>query len=506
MEFLILGEQHISLEQIAAVALNDCPVRIDDGVALHRRLEKSQAHLAAALERNEAVYGVTTGYGGSCGNQVRAENSRQLGLNLVRYHGCGFGEPLGIPEVRATMLCRLISLLRGYSGVSRNLVDHLASFLNHGITPVIPSMGSVGASGDLTPLSYVAATLAGEREVFFRGNRIPASEALRETGMEPYSFQPKEPLAIINGTAVMTGIAAMAIQHSRRLLESAIGATAMTVHAMRGNRHHFRREIFEAKPFPGQARVARRLFQLLDQSAPQPSSAPEVLQDPYSLRCAPHVLGVLEDALAWIVPWVETEANGVSDNPLLDPESGDVLTGGNFYGGHIAFAMDSLKAILASVGDLCDRQLAQLIDPRFNRGLPSCLTNGGGTESGLHHGFKAAQITASALTAETLRNTMPAAAFSRSTESHNQDKVSLGTIAARDAGRAVDTTSGVVAILLLAGAQACELRGSLESRPAIAALVNAIRNHVPAIVEDRPMDGDIETLSQAILAEEVPCG
>ena len=506
-EVIVLGERPLTIDQIAAVALDECPVRIDDSAALTQRLERSRTHLAAALARGESIYGVTTGYGGSCSNRVHPENSRHLGANLIRYHGCGCGEPLGIPEVRATLLCRLISLLRGYSAVSRELLDQLAAFLNAGITPVIPSIGSVGASGDLTPLSYLAATLAGEREVFFNRERILASEALERAGLKPYRFKPKEPLAIINGTAVMTGIAAVTIHRSRRVINAAVMGSALSVHGMAGNRRHFRPEIFAAKPFPGQAQVAHRLFTTLAESSPvQFSAAPETLQDPYSLRCAPHVIGVVEDAFSWMVPWVETEANGVSDNPLLDPESGDVLTGGNFYGGHIAFAMDGLKAALASVADLCDRQIALLVDPRFSRGLPSCLTKvSADEESGLHHGFKAAQITASALTAEALRNTMPAASFSRSTESHNQDKVSLGTIAARDAGQAVYLVSRVVAILLLVGAQACELRGAMDARPAIEALVQSVRDRVPALLEDRPMDIDIELTAMAILDEGAPC-
>jgi len=497
---LVLGGAPVTLEDIVQVAQGRRAVRINANPELDERLSNSRNHLTAALERGHPIYGVTTGYGASCGSRLEARRSDELGENLIRYHGCGTGDPLGIPEVRAAMLCRLSSLLQGYSGVTRELLEQLVRFLNAGITPVVPAMGSVGASGDLTPLSYIAAALAGTREVFYQDIRQPATQALEAADLPAYRYCEKEPLAMINGTAVMTGIAALAVQQSRRILSAAVAGTALAVHAMAGNAEHFRPEIFAAKPFPGQARVAGSLrVALAAAGAPPRADSPEALQDPYSLRCAPHVLGVLEDALDWITAWVETEANGVSDNPIIEPDSGEVLTGGNFYGGHVAFAMDGLKAALGSVADLADRQFALLVDPRFNRGLPSCLVGHNGDGEELYHGFKALQITASALTAEALKNTMPAAVFSRSTESHNQDKVSLGTIAARDAGAAVWLVVRVVGALVLAAAQGCEQRGGLETRPVLADLVARVRSVVPAVREDRPMDADLDRIAAVIL-------
>jgi histidine ammonia-lyase len=502
-EPLVLGLEALTLDDLVSVALDGRRVRIDNGAELNARLERSQARLGAALERGVPIYGVTTGYGGSCGSRFRADSAKALGENLIRYHGCGNGEPLGVSEVRGAMLCRLVSLLKGYSGVSRGLLEQLVSFLNEGITPIVPSRGSVGASGDLTPLSYVAAALSGEREVLYQGLRQPTCQALEAAGISPHRFLPKEPLAVINGTAIMTGVAVVAVERSRRILDAAVAGSALAVHGMAGNADHFRPEIFAAKPFAGQARIAASLAAFLEaEGAPPRADTPDALQDPYSLRCACHVLGVLEDALTWITEWVEIEANSVSDNPLLHPETDEVLTGGNFYGGHITFAMDGLKAALASLADLADRQIALLVDPRFSRGLPSCLSGMNDGDEALHHGFKALQITASALTAEAQKNTMPAAVFSRSTESHNQDKVSLGTIAARDAEGVADLAAGVVASQLLAAAQACELRGDLETRPRVQGLVNAVRSRVPAVLEDRPMDQDIEEIARMILDDD----
>jgi len=499
---LIVGNGPISLDDIVEVARGNLVVELGRSDEFVARIERSMGFLQDYLDRGIPVYGVTTGFGGSCGHRLHANRTRHLGNNLLKYHGCGTGEPLGIEETRATMLCRLICLVQGYSGVSWGLLEQLVAFLNKGVTPVVPQQGSVGASGDLTPLSYVGATMAGQRNVFYEGGTMPAAEALERAGLKPYRFLPKEPLAIVNGTSVMTGIAVIAVDKARRVLDAATTASALSVHALAGHAHHFRPAIFEAKPFEGQGEVAARLRFLLDSvSRPPEATEPDSLQDPYSVRCSPHVLGVLSDSLKWISHWVEVEANGVSDNPLFHLDSGELLTGGNFYGGHIAFAMDALKPALASVADMSDRQIALMVDKRFNRGLPSCLagTNGDGME--LHHGFKAVQITASALTAEALKNTMPAAVFSRSTESHNQDKVSMGTIAARDAASIGEMVARVVAIHFMAAAQGCELRGGLDSRPNLAVMIEAIRRLVPRVKEDRPMDTDIERLASAILED-----
>ena len=496
-----IGESPASLSGIIAVARRGVPVRISAHPAFRERMEGSRRLLYAAVEADVPVYGVTTGYGKSCGNRLNKTTVLNGGGNLMRFHGCGTGEPLGIEETRAAMLCRLLCLARGYSGVSLPLLEHLAAFLNLGITPVVPSEGSVGASGDLTPLSYVLAALTGEREVYYRGERMPAREALRKAKRKPYTFELKEPLAMVNGTSVMTGIAAVVLDRASHLLDAATGASALCVHALQGKAHHYHPAIGEAKPFPGQIEVAARMRKLLTAraaGADLEAEGPETLQDPYSLRCVPQIMGVLHDALTWIRPWVEIEANSANDNPLFAAESDRPLMGGNFYGGHIAFAMDALKSALASVADMADRQVALLVNPNVNRGLPADLVRVTGEARLHHHGFKAMSITASALTAEALKATMPAASFSRSTESHNQDKVSMGTIAARDAARVCTLVERVVAIHLLAAAQACEIRGRVDDRPSLALLVGEIRRQAAPTIEDRPMDADIETLARRI--------
>jgi histidine ammonia-lyase len=507
MSYLTIGGQSVTLEEIVSVARDNRRVRISSDNVFVDQMERSEAMLAAAVEGDIPVYGVTTGYGKSCGKRLPKDKViRKNGASPLHFHGCGTGEPLGIEETRAAMVCRLLCLARGYSGVSLLLLEKVAAFLNSGITPVVPCEGSVGASGDLTPMSYIAAALAGDREVFYRGKRMPAAEAIRRAKLAPHAFRMKEHLSMMNGTSTMTGIAVIAIERAGRILEAAVCATALTLHALKGKAHHFHPIIGEAKPFPGQIRIAQKLTRILQTKADLSELeeySPECLQDPYSIRCTPQIAGVLDDALQWISGWVTTEANSSNDNPIFDPETGLPLMSGNFYGGHIAFAMDALKSAVASLADMSDRQITLLVTPQHNRGLPADLVGVRGEDAVFHHGFKAMSISASALAAEALKNTMPAASFSRSTESHNQDKVSMGTIAARDAARVCTLAERVMAIHLMAAAQACELRGNIRHRPRLKTLLKHIRKIAAPTREDRPMDNDIECMVQSIVYSDI---
>lgn len=466
------------------------------------RIERSAAHVDAALARDGEIYGVTTGYGDSCTTNVPPELVAQLPLNLTRFHGCGSGRMLTPQETRAVMAVRLAALLRGWSGVSRDLVTLLAEMINHDILPQIPAEGSVGASGDLTPLSYIAGALAGERDVLYGGRRMPAASAFAEAGLKPITLRPKEGLAVMNGTAVMTGLAAIAFVRAEGLARLSSRLTAMASMALLGNPRHFDARLSMAKPHPGQGRAAARIA--ADLALFAKAHAPTRLQDRYSIRCAPHVIGVMEDMLAPLKAMIEVEINSANDNPLFDPDTGDVLHGGHFYGGHIAFAMDSLKNLVANVADLMDRQFALLADTRFNNGLPANLSGATGVRAPINHGLKAVQIAVSAWTAEALKQTMPASVFSRSTECHNQDKVSMGTIAARDALRVLELTEQVAAAHTIACAQALKLRlrsgdvTAAQFGPGVAALLELC----PLIEEDAPLDKRLAELTRAIAQRE----
>src|SRR5262245_56670576 len=496
-----LGLRPLTLEETLALARGELRAALDDDPDHLRRLERSRAVVAESQARREAVYGVTTGVGSSAGNAIPEALREELPHHLLRFHGCGTGRILDETEAASVLAVRLATLARGHSGVRVELLLRLCELLNQRALPRIPEEGSVGASGDLTPLSYLAALVVGEREATLRGRVMPSADALAELGLEPLALLPKESLALMNGTSVMTGIAVLCFERAQRLARLAAASTAMRVDATHGNRGHFDPRIFELKPHPGQALCAAWIRADL---APDAPPAPRArLQDRSSLRCAPHVIGVLLDALAHARSVLEIEIHGVDDNPLVDPDAGAILHGGNFYGGHVAFVVDGLKAAIASVADLLDRQLVLLCMPETSDGLPANLVASGNVA---HHGFKAMQITASALTAEALKLTMPASAFSRSTESHNQDKVSMGTIAARECRRILDLAETVAAIALLAACQAFDLRPGEGRSQRGRALRDAVRKEVELVVEDRRQDLDIEAVLALHRAGALPIG
>jgi histidine ammonia-lyase len=381
----------------------------------------------------------------------------------------------------------------------------LADLLNHNVLPCIPEEGSVGASGDLTPLSYVASTLMGEREAALRGTVMPSRAALMEAGLEPVTLAPKEGLALMNGTSMMTGLACVAFARSAKLARLAAGLTAMLSDVLKGNRSHFHQRIFELKPHPGQLLVARWIREDIEYHSNE-NAHDGRLQDRYSIRCAPHVIGVVADALLSFRPMLEIELNSVNDNPLVVPDEGLVLHSGNFYGGHVCFAMDALKTAVASVADLMDRQMILLCSPVGNSRLPADLVGVTGPSRHRHHGFKAMQITASALAAEALKLTMPAGSFSRSTESHNQDKVSMGTIAARDCLRVLELTEQVGTILLIAACQAVDLLSGEGCHQRALELHACVRKQVPFNDADRRHDLDITALLEDYRSEALPIG
>ena len=448
---VMFGSERLSIEDVVAVA-NGAPVALSDDPAFRRRIDSGVAFLDRLLREEGVIYGVTTGYGDSCTVAIPRHLVNELPLHLTRFHGCGLGADLEPAQVRAVLATRLCSLALGYSGVRHVLLERLVDFLQLDILPRVPQEGSVGASGDLTPLSYVAAALVGEREVYYRGTLQPMANVYSELGLAPIVLKPKEGLALMNGTSVMTALACLAFSRSAYLSRLATRISAMVSAALHGNDYHFDEAMFALKPHPGQQQIAA--WMRADLKSEQPPRNSSRLQDRYSLRCAPHVIGVLQDSLPWLRDFIENELNSANDNPLVDGEHERVLHGGHFYGGHIAMAMDSLKTAVANVADLLDRQLAQLVDIRFNNGLPANLSGSAEERAPVNHGFKAVQIGVSAWTAEALKLTMPASVFSRSTECHNQDKVSMGTIAARDALRVLELSEQVAAACLLAAAQA----------------------------------------------------
>ncbi len=493
---LAIGAMRIRIEDVMEVARGERSVELSGDPAFRARVEASVAFLNELLEQGEDVYGVNTGYGDNCTVSIPPALVKDLPAHLTRYHGCGLGAFLDRSQVLAVLVARLNSLGQGYSAVRPELLQALADLINHRILPRIPAEGSVGASGDLTPLSYIGAALIGEREVTFGEAIMPAGEALAQAGLSPLVLAPKEGLAIMNGTAVMTGLGCLAFDRAEYLGRLCCRLTSLAGAGLQSNRDHFHPRLFELKPHAGQAEAAGWIYEDLG-GAPQ-SEDPIRLQDRYSIRCAPHIIGVLRDALPWMRRDLENELNSANDNPLFDGERRLLLHGGHFYGGHVAFAMDGLKTAVANLADLMDRQLALLVDVRYNQGLPQNLSGATGPRAAINHGLKAVQIGSSAWAAEALKLTMPASVFSRSTECHNQDKVSMGTIAARDCLRVLELTEQVAAALLLAVVQGLELRrregGHVGDHaldrlsPEAKSFFEELRGTLPFIEEDVALD------------------
>ena len=518
---LELDGRSLKIEDVVAVARGsgDAECALSAGAA--EKIKASRELKRDLIGREVPIYGVTTGFGDSAHRQISPAKTARLQQNVLRFLGSGTGQ-ISSPEVtRAAMLLRANCLARGNSGVRLELVERLLFYLNNDVLPLIPERGSCGASGDLIPLSYVGAALVGEEEVLHGGEIKDASELLDELGLEPMVLEAKEGLALTNGTSFMSAFAAMAVRDAEELAFVSDLCTAMASEALLGNRGHFNAFIHEQKPHPGQIESARLIRELLAGSELSLDSEAfaghglggrdfleleRQVQDRYSIRCAPHVNGALRDTLAWVKGWVEVEINASDDNPLFDAAGGRVHSGGNFYGGHITQAMDSLKIAVANLCDLMDRQLELVVDEKFNAGLTANLIpffDEGSPEAGLHHGFKGMQLCSSAMTAEALKLSGPASIHSRSTEAHNQDKVSMGSIAARDARSIVELAQGVAAIHLIAVCQALDLRGVEKASPSTRAARDLVRCRVPFLDRDRRMDGDIQAAVDLIRSGEL---
>lgn len=500
----------LRIEDIAAIAGLRARATLSPDGAFRAFIARGADFVERLLREDGTIYGVTTGYGDSCTVTVPLELISELPHHLYTYHGCGLGDYLSPAQTRAVMAVRLASLCKGYSGVSVGLLEQIARLLEADLLPLIPSEGSVGASGDLTPLSYLAAVLCGEREVWRAGMHVQASDALLAAGIAPIRLLPKEGLAIMNGTAVMTALACLAFERAAYLTRLTTRITALASFALDGNAHHFDATLFSVKPHAGMQHVAGWLREDLPVALDEPGQHSRQrnsrrLQDRYSIRCAPHVIGVLADALPFFRQSIENELNSANDNPIIDAEGERVLHGGHFYGGHIAFAMDGMKNAVANLADLLDRQMALLVDSRYNHGLPANLSGATGERAAINHGLKALQISASAWTAEALKLTMPASVFSRSTECHNQDKVSMGTIAARDCLRVLELTEQVTAALLITVRQGVWLRCKLNPATALSKplqrMMDALGQDIAPVEEDRRLEPDLRVLLARMRAQ-----
>jgi len=497
LKTVTIGLHHLTPEELVSASKKNCQHRLTRDRDFITYINSGQELVKNLIMEGHEIYGVTTGFGASLSKKIQREDMVNSAHNLIAYHNCGLGRFFDQRSTRAILISRLNTLAKGYSGVSYELLCRLSRLVELDILPQIPEEGSVGASGDLTPLSYIGSTLLGKGQVLYRGEICAAADVFRTLDVEPYIFKFKESLSLMNGTSVMTGLACLALDRARYLIRLGEKISALATMAINGNSQQFNPALFALKPHPGQQRVAARIYDYLQEN--YQNQKPAMLQDPYSIRCAAHVLGALEDGITWYREVIDTELNSCNDNPIVDVKNNALYHGGHFYGGHIAMVMDSMKTQIANLADLFDRQLAILVDPHLNRGLPANLTASKGTS--FCHGLKALQISVSAWTAEALKNTMPASTFSRSTECHNQDKVSMGTIAARDCLRVLELTEQCAAATLFASIHGVALRRLCSDiRPSMTIsdeLEDFIEQH-PLLHSDRPLDIELRSMTKAI--------
>ncbi|WP_293944035.1 histidine ammonia-lyase [Sphingomonas sp.] len=455
---------------------------------------------AASVERIVAggatVYGVNTGFGLLAQTRIPADRLADLQRNLILSHSCGLGEPLPRATVRLMIVLKLIGLGRGHSGVRRTVIDALQSLLDADAMPVIPSQGSVGASGDLAPLAHMVATLMGEGRIDLAGETLPAGEALSRMNRAPLTLGPKEGLALINGTQASTAIALDALFLGERVFAAALGSGAMAVDALKGSCAPFDSRLHELRGQPGQITVARRLRALLDASEIGTSHHDcDRVQDPYSFRCQPQVMGASLDLLVNAARTLTIEANAVTDNPILFPGSDEAISGGNFHAQPVAFAADIIAMALCEVGSLSERRTSVLVDPTMSR-LPAFLTDDGGLNSGL----MIPQVTAAALVSENKSLAFPASVDSIPTSAGQEDHVSMAPIAARKAVRIAHNAAGVIAVELIAAAQGLDYHRPLVTSPALAALHARVRALSPHLDTDRYWADEMAAIQAAVLA------
>lgn len=461
-------------------------------------VEASARVVAEAAAGDEPVYGVNTGFGKLSQVRIPAGDTETLQRNLILSHCAGVGDPLPVDVVRLAMALKLLSLGRGASGVRWRLVEVLEQMLARDVIPVVPGQGSVGASGDLAPLAHVAAVMIGEGEALHKGERLAGGKALAQSGIEPIVLSAKEGLALINGTQISTALALASLFNAHRLLNSALVTGALCTDAGMGSSAPFRAEIHLLRGQPGQIDAADTLRGLMSGSEIRESHrfGDERVQDPYCLRCQPQVMGACLDLLRQAGRTLEREANAVTDNPLIFPDSGMILSGGNFHAEPVAFAADQLALAIAEIGSVTERRIAMLVDPALSFGLPAFLT----PNPGLNSGFMVAEVTAAALYSENKQRAAPCSVDSTPTSANQEDHVSMATHGARRLLDMNDNLARIIGIELLIAAQGIELRRPLRTSESLEQVIRLLRSHVPALDEDRYLAPDLETAATLVSA------
>ncbi len=502
MRKIYVNGENLTIDDVVKVARENAKASLTEEA--RRRVKKSREVLEGLVAQDQVIYGVNTGFGALSGVKISPNRIRKLQSNLVKSHSSGVGQPLTRQVVRALMLLRVNTLAKGYSGVRLEILETLLGMLNKGVHPVIPAKGSVGASGDLAPLSHMILVLLGEGEAEYQGKMMTGREAMEKAGVKPVELDFKEGIALNNGTQLMTATAALVIHDAEILTKTAEVATALALEALLGVSDAFSDKIHRVRPQVGQAVTARSIRKLIEgsklvQTGTEAMENVHRPHDPYSLRCAPQVLGASRDAITYAKRVVEIEMNSATDNPLVFPEDGTCLSGGNFHGQPISLAMDLVGMALTIIGNISERRTARLIDEKLNNGLPAFLVPPEATK-GLNSGLMTVQYTAAALASENKVLAHPACTDSIPTSADFEDFVSMGVTAAQKAMHILENVQYIVAIELLCAAQAIEFRGPEKLGKGTRTAYFTLRKRVPMLKEDRPLSGDIEEVRQIIRA------
>jgi histidine ammonia-lyase len=501
MDALVLDGQPLTLADIESASLRGR--RVEIAAAARSRMTESRALIEQIVAAGQTVYGVNTGFGKLADVRISNDHLAQLQTNLVRSHAGGVGQPLSEGEARAMLLLRANVIAKGFSGTRPEVVELLVDMLNAGVHPVIPEKGSVGASGDLAPLAHLALVVIGEGEAYYKGERMAGGEALERAGLRPIQLAAKEGLALLNGTQAMVAVGGLAAARAQRLVRLADVAGAMSLDALLGTPVAFDARIQQARPHAGQIAAAAHLRALMQGSQIRESHREHCarVQDAYCLRCMPQVHGAVRGALAHVAGVLETEAGSATDNPLVFPDDsrgtqhgGAVISGGNFHGAPLSYALDYAAIVVTDLAGIAERRIDRLLNPDINEGLPAFLS----PDPGLSSGFMMAQIVAAALINECQVLAHPSSTGSIPTDGGKEDHVSMGMTGALKLRQIVENAERIVAIELMCAAQAVEFRRPLRSSPQLEAVHDAVRKVVPRLEQDRVLSGDIAALAGAV--------
>jgi histidine ammonia-lyase len=490
MRIILIDGENLTLEQVEEVALGKAQVKINPKAI--SKINKCRKYVEKIVEEQKTVYGINTGFGKLCRVRISKKDIEKLQENLVLSHAISVGPVFCEEEVRAIMLLRANVLAKGYSGVRLELIQTLVDMINKGVHPMIPEKGSVGASGDLAPLAFIALVMMGKGWVFYKGRLMEGRRGLKNAGISSLKFSAKEGIALINGTCVMTALGVSSLLEAERLVELADMAGALSLEAALATPVAFDENIQKVRAYKGQREVARNLINLTRQSQIREfhKACPKV-QDPYSFRCMPQVHGAVRDALSYVRSILNTEINSATDNPLIFPDEDKVISGGNFHGEPVALALDFLGIACSELASISERRIAALINPEISD-LPAFLAK----EPGLNSGFMIAQIVAASLVSENKTLSHPASVDSIPTSNNQEDHVSMGTIAARKAREIVNNTEEVLAIEFLAASQGIYFRAPLKPGIDTGKIYNQIRKMIPPVTKDRLLVGDLVKMKE----------